>query len=189
MSEAPERGRREDGYVLFGVLIGATLLGIGLLAAVNLWSRVLQREQEAELVFRGEAVVRAIERFQRDRPGALPESLEELVEGGYLRRVWSDPVTRGPFRLLRPSPNPNPAGPPGAMTGAMAGDFVEAAPAGPTEPGAVPGILGVASASDELSLRIYEGARRYSDWRFEAQPSAAPGPSDPEEEADPGPVR
>ena len=93
--------RDSAGYVLFGVLIGITLLGVGLSAAVTLWSQVLQREREAELLFRGEAVVRALERFGQDRPGTLPETLDELVEGKYLRRAWLDPMTGRSFRILR----------------------------------------------------------------------------------------
>ena len=93
--------RDSAGYVLFGVLVGITLLGVGLSAGVTLWSQVVQREREAELLFRGEAVVRALERFQQDRPGTLPETLEELVEGKYLRRAWVDPMTGRSFRILR----------------------------------------------------------------------------------------
>ena len=93
--------RNSRGYVLFGVLVGITLLGVGLSAGVTLWSQVVQREREAELLFRGEAIVRALERFQQDRPGTLPETLEELVEGKYLRRAWVDPMTGRSFRILR----------------------------------------------------------------------------------------
>ena len=191
----------ERGYVLFGVLAGAALLGVGLLAAVELWSQLLKREAEAELVFRGEAIVRAIERFGEDRPGDLPESLEELVERRYLRKAWLDPVTRRPFRLLRAPPAAAPGVRPGAdpgpfpgagpaaglpdgrgMAAVRAGEIVAGPPLppdppGPTEPGAALGVVGVASTSDELSLRLYEGARRYRDWRFEARPSAAPAAS------------
>ena len=93
--------RDSAGYVLFGVLVGITLLGVGLSAAVTLWGQVVQREREAELLFRGEAIVRGLERFQQDRPGTLPETLDELVEGKYLRRAWVDPMTGRSFRILR----------------------------------------------------------------------------------------
>ena len=96
-----DSARNSEGYVLFGVLVGITLLGVGLSAAVTLWSQVVQREREAELLFRGEAIVRGLERFQQDRPGTLPETLDELVEGKYLRRAWVDPMTGRSFRILR----------------------------------------------------------------------------------------
>ena len=186
MSGDPVRGER--GFVLFGVLMGATLLGVGLLAAVTLWSRVLQREQEAELVFRGEAVVRAIERFQADRPGAFPETLEELVEGRYLRRAWRDPMTGDPFVLLRATPAAAPATGPAGMMAAEAASTARPPAAErdaePADSDVTAGIVGVASASDELSFRTYNGARRYSEWLFEAQPAtaAASGRGDGEED-------
>ena len=38
------------------------------------------------------------------------------------------------------------------------------------------------STSDLLSFRTYEGARRYSDWRFEAQVGAAAAGAPPDRE-------
>lgn len=185
---AQNAGGGAAGFVLFGVLVGVNLVGIGLLVANTLWSRVLQREREAELLFRGEAVVRAIERFSETRPGTLPESLEQLVEEKYLRRAWLDPFTGRPFRLLRqeggasaggtgpgarPLPPPNPAeGDPTLLMerpGLTEALPTEAREEDPSEAAATPsGIIGVASESDLLSFRVYQGARRYSDWRFEA---------------------
>ena len=190
--------------MLFGVLVGVTLVGVGLMAANTLWSQVLQREREAELLFRGEAVVRAIERFQQDRPGTLPDTLEELVEGKYLRRAWNDPFTGRPFRLLRQEAGAGSAGaegfdsmaalmdegmdaaavehltaragertPGSALTPAEEEAGEEDSPAGTR--GAPAGIIGVASSSDLLSFRIYQGARRYRDWRFEATAGSASG--------------
>lgn len=181
-----DRAGNSPGYVLFGVLVGVTLVGVGLTAAVTLWSQVVQREREAELLFRGEAVVRALERFQQDRPGTLPETLDELVEGKYLRRAWLDPMTGRSFRILRAeelvapatsvltATRPRPTNPAGeedwepADTEAEPQDAAGAAEA-PT------GITGVVSTSDLLSFRTYQGARRYRDWRFEAQVGAAAG--------------
>ncbi len=146
--------------MLFAVLVALVILGIGLGAAATRWSYVLQREREAELVFRGEAIVRALEAFQADRPGALPRALEELVEGRYLRRAWTDPMARRPFLLV--------------LEEMATGD----------EP---PGILGVRSASDRLSLRPYEGARRYADWRFVVERAATEAGPDTRPDAAPEP--
>ena len=181
--------RDSAGYVLFGVLIGITLLGVGLSAAVTLWSQVLQRDREAELLFRGEAIIRALERFQQDRPGTLPETLEELVEGKYLRRAWLDPMTGRSFRILhaedalatgasgsglarggRAGSGPAPTNPAGEAEPRRAAG--RAGREEPGEAGAATGITGVVSTSDLLSFRAYEGARRYREWRFEAQVGA-----------------
>ena len=144
------RGGGSAGYVLFGVLIGVAVLGVGMMAGVSLWSRVVQREREAELVFRGEAIVRALERYQQDRPGTLPQTLEELVERRYLRRAWLDPMTRSPFRLLRAETAAGAPGSPGSDTRAgmipnpAAGEYEEEAarPAPEAVGEAEPGIVG-----------------------------------------------
>jgi len=178
------RAGNSSGYVLFGVLIGITLLGVGLTAAVTLWSQAVQREDEAELLFRGEAIVRALERFQQDRPGTLPETLDELVDGKYLRQAWLDPMTGRGFRILRAEEAAAPATAAAGVIGTRprptnpAGeefelrDEEEDRPESDT-PGTVTGITGVVSTSDLLSFRTYEGARRYNEWRFEAQVAAA----------------
>ena len=194
--------RGSEGYVLFGVLVGVTLVGVGLTAAVTLWSQAVQRDREAELLFRGEAVVRALERFQQDRPGTLPESLDELVEGRYLRRAWVDPMTGRGFRILRAeeaaAPATSAAGVIGARprpTNPAGAEFEERDERGASEetdqdgerpdpdaPGTITGITGVVSTSDLLSFRTYEGARRYSDWRFEAEVSGTAGGGSPNRE-------
>lgn len=180
-----DRAGNAPGYVLFGVLVGITLLGVGMSAAVTLWSQVVQREREAELLFRGEAVVRALERFQADRPGTLPQTLAELVEGRYLRRAWRDPMTGRAFRLLRAEdrldsdrpaaerarPRPVPTNPAGEQEFPLAaGQAPPGEPAATAE--ATTGITGVVSTSDLLSFRAYQGARRYRDWRFEVRAGA-----------------
>ncbi len=181
-----DRAGNSAGYVLFGVLIGVTLLGVGLTAAVTLWSQAVQREDETELLFRGEAIVRALERFQQDRPGTLPETLDELVEGKYLRRAWRDPMTGRSFRILRAAEQAAPATTAAGVIGARprptnpAGEEFEVRQEEqerpePDAPGTVTGITGVVSTSDLLSFRTYEGARRYNEWRFEAEVTAAAG--------------
>jgi len=183
-SRAGNSPGNSGGYVLFGVLIGVTLMGIGVTAAVTLWSQVVQRDREAELLFRGESVVRALERFQEDRPGTLPETLDELVEGKYLRRAWLDPMTGRSFRILRAAPQagntgtaagagPRPTNPAGEeeRRPAPATRLTEEGTADPSSTG----ITGVVSTSDLLSFRTYDGARRYNEWRFETQVSASAG--------------
>ena len=195
------RAGNSSGYVLFGVLIGITLLGLGLTAAVTLWSQAVQREDEAELLFRGEAIVRALERFQQDRPGTLPETLDELVEGRYLRRAWLDPMTGRGFRILRAEEATAPGTARAGIIGALprptnpAGeefaerDEEEERPE-PDAAGTATGITGVVSTSDLLSFRTYEGARRYNEWRFEARVGGtaggnSPSPEQPGRERDP----
>ena len=101
--QAPPR-EREAGYVLFGIAIGLVILGISMTAAVPLWQKIVQREREKELIFRGYQYMQAIELYQRKFPGAYPPNLEILIEGKFLRREYKDPFSEteeGSFRLIR----------------------------------------------------------------------------------------
>jgi hypothetical protein len=57
----------------------------------------VQREKEAELVFRGEQYARAIGLYQRKLAGAFPPSLDALVEQKFLRKRYKDPITGDDF--------------------------------------------------------------------------------------------
>ena len=97
-------GERERGYVLFGIAIGLVILGIAMTAAVPLWQKVLQREREQELIFRGYQYMQAIELYQRKYPGAYPADTEVLVKEKFLRKLYTDPFSEdggGAFRILR----------------------------------------------------------------------------------------
>ena len=97
-------GERERGYVLFGIAIGLVILGIAMTAAVPLWQKVMQREREQELIFRGYQYMQAIELYQRKYPGAYPADIKVLVKEKFLRKAYSDPFSEdgdGEFRFLR----------------------------------------------------------------------------------------
>ena len=95
---------RERGYVLFGIAIGLVILGIAMTSAVPLWQKVMQRERERELIFRGYQYMQAIELYQRKYPGAYPADMEVLVKEKFLRKLYTDPFSEdgdGEFRVLR----------------------------------------------------------------------------------------
>ena len=97
-------GERERGYVLFGIAIGLVILGIAMTAAVPLWQKVMQREREQELIFRGYQYMQAIELYQRKYPGAYPADIDVLVKEKFLRKAYTDPFSEdgeGEFRILR----------------------------------------------------------------------------------------
>ena len=95
---------RQRGVVLLALLVALTLLGIGLLNAVDVWTLSRQREREKELLFVGEQYRQAIRRYYSAAPGAAqrgyPTSLERLLEDDrypipvrHLRRAYPDPIT------------------------------------------------------------------------------------------------
>ena len=59
-------------------------------------SSEVQRGQEAELIFIGEATVKAI-RFYKQRTGRYPSALKELIgiRSRIIRKLYKDPMTIG----------------------------------------------------------------------------------------------
>ena len=80
-----------------GLLVAIGVMGILMSMAMPPWRTVTKREKEAELIFRGEQYMRAIDLYQRRFPGAYPTDLDLLVEQGFLRQAYPDPMTGEPF--------------------------------------------------------------------------------------------
>jgi type II secretory pathway pseudopilin PulG len=192
------RLRGQQGYAMAALLVGMAVMAVVMSAAMPVWKTAAQREKEAELIFRGQQYVRAIELYQRKLPGATPPSLDVLLDQRFLRKKYKDPITGDDFELL--SPNAPMAGlaPPGAPAGRGAPPTGRGAP--PTGRGTVsspvatsarggfqggtigaqPGISGVASKSKATSLRLYNGRSHYNEWQFVYVPrAAAPGAGAP----------
>ena len=111
---------RQDGYIVFGIAVALIVLGIFMGMAVPLWQKVMQREREQELIFRGYQYMQAIELYQRKFPGAYPPNLDILVDQKFLRKAYKDPMTEdGEWRFIRQlSPELQPGGQaPGQSTG------------------------------------------------------------------------
>lgn len=156
------------------LLIGMSVAAVLMTAVMPVWKQMAQREKEAELVFRGEQYARAIGLYQkRSGPGVLPPNLDVLVEGRFLRKKFTDPVTGEDFDLLSPAQAAGGTSPTAAAgrggqvqgrgTPPGSGTVAGVAPGGR---GAVGGIVGVASKSKEASLRVYNGRTHYNEWQF-----------------------
>jgi len=174
------RRQREAGFSLPGLMAGIAIMLILMTVAVPSWQYVMKDAREEELIFRGCQIAEAIERFQKKNGNATPISLEILVQGRYLRQVYTEPMSpKGKWRFIRvgeplgpvpgvkpgtPPPSPSPS--PGGMGG------------GPVT--ALGGIVGVASTSQDRSLRMFNGRTKYSDWLFVAgQPRVVGRPPGP----------
>jgi type II secretory pathway pseudopilin PulG len=178
---------REDGYAMAALLAAMASMAIMLSAAMPVWKTTATREKEAELIFRGEEYVRAIGRFQR-RTGALPPSIDALVDGKYLRKKYKDPITNDDFQPLSAAQAAGiqaRGGGPGQQTqqqlqqgaGRAGSGFQLANPGGgggfqltnPAGGGAgtvAGGIIGVVSKSTDTSFRMYNNRQRYNEWTF-----------------------
>ena len=161
---------------MVALLVTLSIMAIMMTAVMPVWHQMSQREKETELVFRGEQYARAIGLFQRKSgPGALPPSIDVLVEQRYLRKKFKDPITNDDFApvLLSASPPGGRAGTqPGPQTGAAQPGVVGrvAAPQAGTPAGG--GITGVTSKSKDKSIRIYKGRTHYNEWLFTFTPPA-----------------
>ena len=84
----------ESGYTLVALAIAVAVLAIMVGAAMPMWSTIVQREKEAELIFRGWQYAEGVRVFQQ-RHGRLPTRLEELMEikPRSIRKLWEDPMT------------------------------------------------------------------------------------------------
>src|SRR5512145_1854420 len=136
----------QRGYILALLLALVTAAGILLTKAMPSVVAEVQRDQEEELIFRGEAIRTAMRRYKA-KTGNYPTSLEDLmkVRPRILRKLYKDPMTaEGDWDIVT-------AVQPGA-SGSTAG---------------LP-IAAIRSRSQKDSFKVYQGKTLYSDWTFAA---------------------
>jgi len=142
-------GEGSRGYILAMLLAVIVALGIFLTAALPSLSAEVQRDQEAELIFRGEAIAAAIKTY-RAKTGGYPLNLEDLTKlrPPILRKLYLDPMTReGEWDLIT------------AVQPGASGDKT-----------GLP-IVGVRSTCKKDSFRVYNDKTLISDWSFSAAPN------------------
>jgi type II secretory pathway pseudopilin PulG len=167
------------------LLAALAIMGIAWTVVVPVWKQYVQREKEAELIFRAGQYARAIALYQRKYANAFPPNVEVLLREKFLRRKYKDPVTNGEFRYLSPlelqalptlntttrpglpgaSPNP---GPGTTVPGGTSGPSNLGRPSafGPTGTSAGPsqGIAAVVSKSTATSIKVFKNRRQYNQW-------------------------
>lgn len=156
--------KSSEGFTYLVALVIVVIMGVMLGGIGQTWQRVMKREREEELLFRGNQIRNAIVRWNKPRPGqhvATPlRDLQHLLSDPrsltnvrYLRRLYIDPLTNKEWLLI-------------------------------TDP--VKGIIGVASSSEEAplkqtdfpdELKDFDWKTKYSDWRFIYRPQSPPQPS------------
>jgi type II secretory pathway pseudopilin PulG len=174
--------KSEAGFSLVAAAASITVMLLMMSVAVPSWRYVMQNAREEELIFRGAQITDAIERYQKKHGNAPPVSLDVLVKGRFLRKAYKDPMTPdGKWRFIRPgeavgvpvpgapggvplpgqpgqpTPSPGPTSRPG-RTGTTSSAQTGGAAIGP--------FIGVASFSQEKSLRVFNGRTRYDQWLF-----------------------
>jgi type II secretory pathway pseudopilin PulG len=180
MRDLTRRGER--GYAMAGLLVTLGVMSVILGMALPVWRTVVQREKEEELIFRGRQYARAIQLYQRKFAAAYPPSVDLLVEQRFLRKKYTDPMTKsGEFEIIYQGTlaqrqaaamagraTTSPGTPAGTGRSGMTGPAA-AAPSsafGSQAAGPQGGVVGVASKSKEKSLRVLDGRSVYSEWQF-----------------------
>ena len=163
---------------MVALLVAMSVMAIMMSAALPAYHTMAQREKEAELVFRGEQIARAIGLYQRRVANAPVPSIDFLVENRYLRRKYKDPITNDDFEPLTSGAGGAP-GDVGALVQQVQSQLQQfqgrAGGAAQGRGGAatqgrggavVGGIVGVTSKSSLKSLRLYNDRDTYNQWIF-----------------------
>lgn len=157
----------QRGLTYIAILFLIALHGTVLAAVGIVWHTAQQREKERELLFVGDQFRRAIRSYAQSGPGIagqLPKSLDDLIQDPrlpgikrHLRKIFVDP-----------------------MTANMEWGLVKTPDGG--------GIAGVYSRSEDTPFKTanfqpddkeFEGAAKYSDWKFQYLPIDRPPASQP----------
>ena len=147
-SSAPNgRHARSKGYTLSVLLAMMVTVGVLVVNRAHLWAPTqINREREAELIYRGEHLARGIAAFRQKR-GRYPSSLGEVasMRPRVIREAYRDPMSE---------------------TGEWA--YIYNVPTAPSGNNAGLPIVGVRSSSNKDAIKLYRGKSLYSDWEFSA---------------------
>jgi type II secretory pathway pseudopilin PulG len=156
MRFTPDALRNVRGSTYLALMFLIVIMAIGMTAAAKQWKTVVQREQEADLLWRGIEIQTAIQAHsntmkQQGRVNVTsgeiyPQTLEELTKPPKpsLRKTYKDPITGGDWQYIRDQ--------------------------------ATGGIMGVRSASTSTPLKQhqfpaavahFEGFNAYNQWVFQ----------------------
>ncbi len=165
----PGRGR-QSGFTMALALALIVVMGVLLMKSGPALVSEVQRANESELIFRGEAIAEAL-RVYFNKFHKYPTDLDEVmkVRPRILRQKYTDPMTpNGEWELLTQ---------------------VQPGASGSTE--GLP-IVGVRSRCQKDSIHVYQNKTLVSDWVFSADPNligpggrVLPGTSGPGSDDDP----
>lgn len=85
--------RKQSGFTLIELVIVLSIIGILLMLAVPRYTTSIRNAREAVLKEDLHVMRAAIDSYTMDKQKA-PQSLDDLVQDGYLRAVPEDPMTR-----------------------------------------------------------------------------------------------
>lgn len=148
------RGSFSPGFTYMAVMILVAVTGIALAGASQYWSTIVQREREAELLYRGDQIRKAIASYCAANPsGGAPEyprQMGDLLKDPrypglrrHLRQAYTDPMNPGKdWGWIRDG------------TGRLKGVFSQSP------------LIPLKKAGFDRDYREFGKAKTYADWRF-----------------------
>ncbi len=144
-----------SGYALITAIIAINIFAIFSLMASSMWQREIGRENEKELIFRGNQFVRAISSYRKQHPNTFPPDIEILEKERFIRKLYSDPVNEtGEWNYVIKSRNANEKTLI-IITSGLLSKYSKSYD-----------LIGVASGSPDESYMEYRGKNRYDEWAF-----------------------
>ena len=144
---------KDAGFTYISVLILVVIAGIGLTGTSRYWSTAVKREKEAELLFRGDQIKKAVESYYKSTPGGqqkYPRTLKDLLKDNrhqiikrHLRKIYKDPMTKdGEWKKILDSG--------GCIKGVCSKSMAKPLKAG----------------GFTKEYKNFEDSEKYSDWKF-----------------------
>jgi general secretion pathway protein G len=87
--------RRQSGWTLLELMIVISMIMILMAVAVPIYNQSIVQARESVLRANLETLRKVIDQYTLDKQKA-PQSLEDLVTAGYLRKIPNDPMTKQP---------------------------------------------------------------------------------------------
>ena len=145
----------KNGYALITAIIAINIFAVFSLMAASMWQREIGRENEKELIFRGNQYVKAIENYRKKYPNTFPKDIDLLVKEKFIRKMYKDPVNEtGEWNYVMKSRNVR-----NKTFLIIPLEFLSKYIKSYD-------LIGVSSGSVDESYMEYRGKNRYDEWAF-----------------------
>ena len=159
--------RQDDGFAMVALLVGMSIAAIWMAASLPKWGQLVQRQREADLIYRGEQYARAIMLYMDKNQNTRPPNIAILISQRYLRKKFKDTLTNDEFAVVGIGvittgwTDPNKAKKFGCQLNLTSGAQMNTS-------GQQPGISGVRSKSCLSSIKVYQNQQAHNLFPFDA---------------------
>jgi type II secretory pathway pseudopilin PulG len=171
MTRAQETRAGDAGFAMAALLVAMAVMAVVMSMLLPVWHTLSVREKEEELMFRGQQYDRAIQLFRKKNAAPGPPNVDALIQGRFLRKKFTDPITGADFDFVGVN-----AAPPNAR-----GAQQQPQQPQPPPPRGFGQLIGsVRSKSKAHSFREPDGATTYDQWQFNYVPWKPAGQAVPQ---------